>query len=187
MARPREFDTDAVIHAAMDVFWTHGYEDASLAHLLKGTGLSRGSLYKAFEGKQLLFIQALQHYAELEVWPAVAMLGDTGGVDGLERIAQVFYSIPQEIRSGDSRGCLLCSAAAGRAAHETDVAGLIQGMLASLTQAFGAALSHAGQPDDGTAHLLMSHYVGLRTLQRSGALAEDVESNITALLKLLRP
>lgn len=55
MARPREFDIDTAVSAAMDVFWYRGYASASLPNLLNGTGLSRSSFYKAFEGKQQLF------------------------------------------------------------------------------------------------------------------------------------
>ena len=54
MARPREFDTDVALSGAMDVFWEHGYEGASLPDLLIGMHLTRGSLYKAFNGEKTL-------------------------------------------------------------------------------------------------------------------------------------
>ncbi|MBV8352492.1 MAG: TetR/AcrR family transcriptional regulator, partial [Verrucomicrobia bacterium] len=46
--RPREFDIDEVVCDAMKVFQTHGYAGTSLVDLIGGTGLTRGSLYKAF-------------------------------------------------------------------------------------------------------------------------------------------
>ena len=46
----------------MAVFWDHGYEGASLPDLMAGTGLSRGSLYKAFGDKKALLLAALDLY-----------------------------------------------------------------------------------------------------------------------------
>ncbi|HEY0198270.1 MAG TPA: TetR/AcrR family transcriptional regulator [Rhodanobacter sp.] len=46
----------------MEVFQTRGYEGTSLIDLLEGTGLSRGSLYKAFSDKRTLFLAALDRY-----------------------------------------------------------------------------------------------------------------------------
>ena len=53
MARTREFDTDAAVARAMDVFWCKGYEATSIADLVEATGVQRGSLYAAFGSKQL--------------------------------------------------------------------------------------------------------------------------------------
>lgn len=44
MARPREFDVKDAVGGAMDAFWEHGYEGASLPDLLSGMGLTRGCL-----------------------------------------------------------------------------------------------------------------------------------------------
>jgi TetR/AcrR family transcriptional repressor of nem operon len=48
MARPREFDIDEALERAMNVFWSKGYEGASLQDLLDAMNIARGSLYKAF-------------------------------------------------------------------------------------------------------------------------------------------
>ncbi|HVE05963.1 MAG TPA: TetR/AcrR family transcriptional regulator [Paraburkholderia sp.] len=62
MARPREFDEDYVLEQALHVFWDRGYEAASLAELQEATGLTKSSLYKAFESKEGLFRYALDRY-----------------------------------------------------------------------------------------------------------------------------
>ena len=76
MARPRAFNTDQAIDKAMQVFWTHGYEGASLPDLLDGMGLTRGSLYKAFTDKKTLFLKVLDHYENEAVKAAVDLLTD---------------------------------------------------------------------------------------------------------------
>ena len=49
---------------AMNVFWTRAITQRPLTDLLDGTGLSRGSLYKAFGDKKSLFLRAMDRYAE---------------------------------------------------------------------------------------------------------------------------
>ncbi|MBP0592268.1 TetR/AcrR family transcriptional regulator [Paraburkholderia sp. LEh10] len=62
MARPREFDEDEVLQQALHVFWEKGYDAASLADLQEATGLTKSSLYKAFESKEGLFRRVLDRY-----------------------------------------------------------------------------------------------------------------------------
>src|ERR687891_349404 len=64
MARPREFDIDEALEAAMGAFWVRGYEATSLADLMQAMGLQKGSIYKAFGDKHALFLCALQRYLD---------------------------------------------------------------------------------------------------------------------------
>jgi AcrR family transcriptional regulator len=63
MGRPREFDADAALDRAVEVFWRHGYEGASLTELTAAMGINRPSLYAAFGDKQSLFRKCLDRYA----------------------------------------------------------------------------------------------------------------------------
>lgn len=60
--RPREFDTDEALAAALRVFWSKGYEGASLTDLTDAMGITRPSLYSAFGNKEALFRKALDLY-----------------------------------------------------------------------------------------------------------------------------
>ena len=64
MGRPREFDMDQALNAAMTAFWTHGYEATSMADLMKVMNLQKGSIYKAFHDKHDLYMQALNRYLD---------------------------------------------------------------------------------------------------------------------------
>jgi len=48
----------------MRVFWTKGYEGASLSDLTEAMGINRPSLYAAYGNKQELFRKALERYGE---------------------------------------------------------------------------------------------------------------------------
>jgi len=62
--RPREFDRDQALARAVEVFWSKGYEAASLADLTKAMGINPPSLYAAFGDKENLFIEAVHRYHE---------------------------------------------------------------------------------------------------------------------------
>ena len=64
VGRPREFDEEQVLDAAMKAFWANGYEATSLADLVSVTGLHKGSLYQAFGDKHSLFVQTLNRYLQ---------------------------------------------------------------------------------------------------------------------------
>ncbi len=61
--RPREFDVDAALSRAMQVFWSKSYAGASLSDLTTAMGISRPSLYAAFGNKDALFKRAFGLYA----------------------------------------------------------------------------------------------------------------------------
>lgn len=60
--RPREFDVDEALAAALRVFWTKGYDGASLSDLTHAMGITKPSLYAAFGNKESLFRKALDLY-----------------------------------------------------------------------------------------------------------------------------
>lgn len=60
--RPRQFDPDATLAAAMRVFWQHGYAGASIGTLLQAMGISRATLYSTFGDKKSLFHKVMDLY-----------------------------------------------------------------------------------------------------------------------------
>jgi AcrR family transcriptional regulator len=55
--RRRQFDANAALDRALEVFWARGYEGATLPGLTKAMGVKRPSLYAAFGNKEPLFRQ----------------------------------------------------------------------------------------------------------------------------------
>jgi AcrR family transcriptional regulator len=64
MGRPREFDVNHALDKAIEVFWRHGYEGASVADLTEAMGINPPSLYAAFGNKEGLFRRAIDRYVE---------------------------------------------------------------------------------------------------------------------------
>ena len=55
---------DRIVEAAMDLFWSKGYNSTSIADILSRTQLNSGSLYHVFPGKQDILIAVLEAYRD---------------------------------------------------------------------------------------------------------------------------
>jgi len=60
--RPSNFDHEEALEKALQVFWAHGYEGASMAELTEALGINKPSIYAAFGNKEELFHKALGKY-----------------------------------------------------------------------------------------------------------------------------
>ncbi|BCK54729.1 TetR/AcrR family transcriptional regulator [Nocardia wallacei] len=60
--RPRAFDRARALRCAMEVFWEHGYEGASMSDLTSAMGINSPSLYAAFGSKEQLFRESVGLY-----------------------------------------------------------------------------------------------------------------------------
>jgi len=66
IGRPKEFDKDLALLAAMRIFWTQGYEGTSIQDLVSATGVNKPSLYATFGCKEEIFRQAVELYDRVE-------------------------------------------------------------------------------------------------------------------------
>lgn len=64
--RPRAFDRDEALRRAMEVFWEHGFEGASMSDLTGAMGINSPSLYAAFGSKEALFKEAVGLYGRTD-------------------------------------------------------------------------------------------------------------------------
>jgi TetR/AcrR family transcriptional repressor of nem operon len=135
--RPREFVPDDVVRRAMDVFRVNGYTDTSLTDLIEGTGLSRGSLYKAFGDKRSLFLAALDVYMADNIEQLDRNLAAAPGTAGI-RAALVVMAGACALDAG-LLGCMVVASTTELAARDEEVR-------ARLTRTFerlGQLLEHA--------------------------------------------
>jgi AcrR family transcriptional regulator len=104
MGRPRGFDEDAALEAAMRVFWEKSYEGATIADLTEAMGINRSSMYAAFGDKESIFRRAMERYRAgrmTYIRQALAQPSLREVIAGLIHGTAEFLSTP-----GNPRGCL---------------------------------------------------------------------------------
>ncbi|MFH8369726.1 TetR/AcrR family transcriptional regulator [Streptomyces sp. NPDC018031] len=192
MARPREFDEDRVVTAAMETFWRHGYEGTSTRALCDATGLGPSSLYNTFGGKRRLYLRALRRYDETSTAEQLALLRRPGPAKDRLR-AMMVHAIDADLDEADGRGCFAINAAVEAAAADPDVKDAVRRNFDRVEDELCAVLTaarHAGEirstGDPRTlARQVQSTYYGLRVLGRArgdrAALLETVESALAGL------
>lgn len=101
--RPREFCPDEALAAALRIFWTKGYEGASLTDLTDGMGITRPSLYAAFGNKEALFRQALDLYER----DKMAYIGEAMREPSARAVAEyLLRGAVETATGGECRGCM---------------------------------------------------------------------------------
>jgi len=165
--RPREFCVDYALAKALHVFWSKGYEGASLTDLTEAMGITRPSLYAAFGNKEALFRKALAEHM------ARGAMENVAGVD-------------------EPHGCLrvMSSVACGPAAqsiHDEVVARSNKGKQA-LVERFERAKAEGDLPahvdTEGLTRVLIAILQGISVQANQGASREELEKLVDSAMFL---
>ncbi|KAF0856494.1 MULTISPECIES: TetR/AcrR family transcriptional regulator [Pantoea] len=191
IGRPREFELEEAARSAMHVFWDRGYEAASLPDLIAGTGLSRGSLYKAFGDKKGLLLAALDIYMTEGLKATSDILAQPGAVKAAIRASLLRYAA---LSSGEKgrRGCLVVSLTTEMAAHDEQIAERTGRMFRRLQQLYAATLVRGQlsgelpeRDEQVLARLLVCQIEGMRILGKTGATVAEMNAVVDCTMRLL--
>ncbi|MFD7335931.1 TetR/AcrR family transcriptional regulator [Streptomyces violascens] len=196
MARPRQFDEERALDAAMRTFWANGYEATSTQDLCEATGLGRSSIYNTFTSKHDLFERALGRYVDMMTATQLELLQDER-LGPLERIrvllALVVDGEMKERRDGRSIGCLAVNATVELARRDTRAAALLERDLARRLDALRTVIAtgrSAGEITSRRDPLTLARYLnsviaGLRVAGQGGAGRADLEGIIDTAMDTL--
>jgi AcrR family transcriptional regulator len=172
--RPRTFDADRVLDAAVRAFWTAGYEATSTESLCEATGLGRSSLYNTFTSKHALYEAALDRYMTERTDALVELLDGPGTVR--DRIAALLRTAVDPDPDEPS-GCLVVNAMVEVAPVDDGVRTALerdrQRRLAALRTTLAAGRREgsiiSARPDADLAEFVNATISGLRVATRAGA------------------
>ncbi len=147
MARTREFDTDAVIDATVELFWCRGFEATSIHDIVTATGVQRGSLYAAFGSKENLYLAALDRYRARQSQPMIDALRGGRPIRLVLR-DMLIGLVDAAVDADGSRGCLIVSAAQERLPVDPEAESRVRDTIAAIEDALHDALSAAQTAGD---------------------------------------
>jgi len=190
--RPRSFDTDIALDSALNVFWKHGFQSASLSELTKATGLSKPSLYAAFGDKRSLYLKALERYAGLLVELHASRL--TEEPDGRLAVENFLRSLTKMLTNPSlPGGCFIINGTADFGGTsvpkeiETALSLALQSTETLLKQRLKQAQSDGQLPQNVDPQdfciLLSTLIAGLAIQAKSGATEAKLNLGITATMK----
>ena len=179
--RPREFDVDEALAAALRVFWSKGYEGASMAELTEAMGITKPSLYAAFGNKEALFRKALDLYEREKM----AYVGHALAKPTARAVAEHLLrgSMENQTSSCEPRGCLGVIASVASGAEAASIRGEVLERGKIARRALVARLERAKAEGDLAAHIdiegltgfLYALLQGMAVQAGAGATRADLE------------
>ncbi|MBM7171710.1 TetR/AcrR family transcriptional regulator [Streptomyces sp. G44] len=198
MARPRTFDEERALDAAMRAFWENGYEATSTQDLCEATGLGRSSIYNTFSSKHDLFRRALARYMETMNAGQLDILEDVER-PGLERVHALLDRVIEgefeHRKDGHSIGCLTVNTTVELAARDPEAAAMLERDLAARLTMLRTAIRSGQRDGDITAERdadALARYVnavigGMRVAAQGGADRAALEGIAETALDALIP
>ena len=192
MARHKEFDRDEVLHKAMEVFWSRGYEAASIQDLVKHMGINRQSLYDTFGDKHSLYLQTLDCYREVEGRRMFELLGQPGSVKKTLRL--LFEGvIERALCDRQRRGCFMGNAASELAGRCKETAARTGSNMTTTEEAFYRALLRGKKEGElkhvrdlrAVARFLCSSLQGLALMAKATRDRKTLEDIVKVTLSVL--
>ncbi|AYG61132.1 TetR/AcrR family transcriptional regulator [Rhizobium jaguaris] len=194
MARPREFDEEAVLLLAVERFWEHGYEATSIRDLAAVMGLTSASIYNTFGDKRSLYRRALDFYVDHSFGDRV---GRFEGNLPPRRAIEAFFNeiVARSLEDTKRKGCMLVNSALEVAPRDPEFQRVVANVLVQV-EAFFRRCIEAGQRDgtisngqsaDDMARMLLGMLLGIRVLARTRPERALLEGLIRPAFVLLDP
>ena len=132
--RPKAFDEQEALTAAMHYFWEHGYDNTSLDNLLKAMGIKKSSFYATFKSKEEVFSRCLALYRDQNIGFLRTLKEDVGPKQTILTLVELTV---QELKDTDNvRGCLLVNSGKECYNKYVDLSKQVQVEFASLEALF---------------------------------------------------
>lgn len=190
MPRKPEYDRDALIDRARDLFWKQGWAGTSLKDLERTLGLKPGSFYAAFGSKAALFELALDRYAEAGANRLRSLAEEIGPLAALQR----YPFLVIETSQGKAKACMLSKTILELGADESGLAARAGAHLSTMEKRFADLFQQAqsqGQVDASydpniLARRYQSDLLGLRvSAERADVDAQAIATEIAEGLSRL--
>ncbi len=187
----KQFDTEVALSKAMEVFWAHGYQAASLSQLLKNMGIGKKSLYDTFGNKESLFLKALDYYARTTIRDIRARLSADGSP--LANLKHLLEEWQQMHSQPGSCGCMLGTNIADFNTDDQALASIMRVYLQQLEDIFTTTLKRAQAAGElspsanprNLARLLLCTTQGMALLGRVMDNDTTLEGTLEATISLL--
>jgi len=143
MPRPREFKPEAVLDAALELFWSKGYKCCSMADVVKKSGVARYGLYQAFKDKDQLYCATLKRYRQKLNNVFVKRFRGSGIKADFTSLITHFDLVLDQLERGERDGCFAHQAAIERASVDENVHEIVTRIFEDTRQFYRHVIKNA--------------------------------------------
>jgi TetR/AcrR family transcriptional repressor of nem operon len=193
MARPKEFDEETALAAALELFWEKGFEATSVQDLTERMGIQKASLYNTFGDKRALFLRALDAYSTDTIgWYREVLDLDRPGTVR-EAFRRLFSELTRACADDDCRGCMCVNSSIELARQDPGIGAMLDRHEAALQELFSQTIERGKQTGEipaaldttATGRYLLNVIAGLGVALKGGASQEKLADIVQVSLSVL--
>ena len=192
--RSREFDSNTVLDAALDLFWRKGYKGCCMDDVVRKSGVARYGLYQEFKNKDHLYCAALTHYCDklCKIFDRT-FCANSIQTDSIN-LESHFDQVIEQLDNGEYEGCFAHQAAIERASDDEKVNRIVQSFFDDIKAGYRATLQREierGQVRDQPIEDLVVYVMGIQraviAMTKQNCSLQERKSYVRCALNLLKP
>jgi AcrR family transcriptional regulator len=187
--RPSAFDYEEALEKALKVFWSRGYEGASMTELTEAMGINRPSIYATYGNKEELFSKSLSRYLA----GPVAYVTEAMNESTAKQVAEKLLTKTAEFLSNESnpRGCMIAIgtlfSGEGSEQVQRELISYRQGYESALRERFDLAKSQNDLPQhvntSALAKYIATVHQGMSVQATNGATKDELLAVVQQAIK----
>ena len=175
----------------MEVFWHNGFHATSLPDLIEGMGLTRGSIYKAYDDKRSIYLAALDTFIDMRLERFEKILSKP---DKRAAIREALRVAAKETASvSGQKGCFSTAATIEMVPVDADVEARLYELYASMESSLTACIDAgkrdgsitSSMPSGSLARLLVCTLEGMAVLGKLGPTERSNQKFTNVVMTLL--
>ncbi|GAB0104379.1 TetR/AcrR family transcriptional regulator [Nocardia sp. JMUB6875] len=195
MGRPRQFDEQTLLDAAIELFWARGFDTTSVEDVSRATGIGNGSLYGAYGNKRGLFLAAFQRYCDQRARFVREVIESAPG-SARSAVRTLCQAVIDDCAAHpDRRGCLMINSIAHLGTRIPEVAAIGERTTAAMETGVANRLrtpmATAGPVDESLLSALSANIImttqGLIQLSRMGVTSSRLNEIADVSCEILPP
>lgn len=189
--RPRTYQRDEALNAAVELFWRQGYEATSLDDLLRAMKLSKSSFYADFKSKQALYLVCLEQYQRFVVDHLTCLQTQSSSLQ--EFLHLVFQEVVEDAASDEPKGCLIVNSAVEFGQHRKEFSEDVRVALDAVQSTFERVIRDSikqGEISPEVSPKVSAKYLttclsGIRAMIKGGMSVKDARAVVSQVIHSL--
>ncbi len=190
MPKVKQFDEQAALEKAMQLFWKQGFHATSMQDLVNHLGISRSSIYDTYGDKRTLFDAAFLYYRSSSIAGLEHFLDNQTSIK--EGFRHLFLTAIKEAEV-EKNGCFVVNTATELVPGDDEIEKVLQSNITTLTNIFQAFLQRGVDTGEvskkkdlaAISNMFITYYNGIRVIAKMEKNPNVMKNTLNVLLSVL--